>query len=182
MKQLKIFGVPVASFGEADARTANKLQYGSLPDDAVVPGRATKFLSPRYEPSNITQNANVQAVQEAIRMAENGQTQELFRFYRDVLLSDDHIQSCFNTRKLALLAQTLSILPEDKNNAADIALAKALGQAKSDCENWTAGMLALMDCGVVSSIALTVFSKNTAGCARSTTISGGRGTSEPHAE
>lgn len=149
MKQLKIFGVPVASFGEEKPSAAGGRpqgpQYGSLPDDSPVPGRATKFLSPRYEPSNITQNANVQAVQEAIRMAENGQTQELFRFYRDVLLSDDHIQSCFNTRKLALLAQPLSILPADKNNAADIALAKALGQAKQDCENWTAGLLALMD-------------------------------------
>ncbi|MEI6197500.1 MAG: DUF935 family protein, partial [Verrucomicrobiota bacterium] len=46
---------------------------------------------------------------------------------------------------LALLAQPLAILPEDKNNADDAALAKALTQAKNDCENWTAGMLALMD-------------------------------------
>ncbi|MEI8064535.1 MAG: DUF935 family protein [Verrucomicrobiota bacterium] len=122
-----------------------KPQYGSLPDDSPVPGRQTKFLSPRYEPSNITTNADVQAVQNAIRSAESGDVQEYYRFLRDVLLSDDHIQSCFNTRKLALLAQPLAILPEDKNNADDAALAKALTQAKNDCENWTAGMLALMD-------------------------------------
>jgi len=144
MKQLKIFGVPVASFGEEKPSGA-KPQYGSLPDPSPVPGRQTKFLSPRYEPSNITTNADVQAVQNAIRSAESGDVQEYYRFLRDVLLSDDHIQSCFNTRKLALLAQPLSILPEDKNNTDDMALAKALTQAKNDCENWTAGMLALMD-------------------------------------
>jgi phage gp29-like protein len=131
MKTLKILGIPVASFGESKA--------------AAVPRTQERFLGPRYEPSNISQNATVQAVQNAIRLAENGDTQELFRFYRDVLLGDDHIQSCFNTRKLALLAQPLSILPKDKNNPADVALAQALIQARDDCENWEAGLLALMD-------------------------------------
>jgi phage gp29-like protein len=123
----------------------NRPQYGSLPDGAPVPNRQTKYLSPRFEPTNITTNADVIRVQTAIRNAESGDVQELYRFYRDVLLSDDHIQSCFNTRKLALLAQTLNILPADKNNADDVALAKALLQAKDDCENWNQGMLALMD-------------------------------------
>jgi phage gp29-like protein len=143
MNQIKLFGVPI-------------LTYGSLPDDGKLPPeptaiaenvatKQTKFLSPRYEPSNITTNANVIAVQEAIREAENGQTQQLYRFYRDVLLNDDHIQSCFNTRKLALLAQPLSIMPADKSNPDDVTLAKAMTRAKSDCENWNAGMLALLD-------------------------------------
>ena len=143
MKELKIFGKQVLAFG--DPKPAAKAQYGSLPDDSVIPGRQTKFLSPRYEPSNITTNADVLAVQNAIRSAEFGDMQEYYRFLRDVILSDDHIQSCFNTRKLALLAQPLAILPEDKNNADDAGLAKALMQAKNDCENWLPGMLALMD-------------------------------------
>jgi len=156
MKQLKIFGVPVVSFGDVGAGTSNArrskgnainnvAQVGSLPDDSPVPGKQTKFLSPRYEPSNITQNADVRAVQEAIRLAENGDTQELYRFYRDVLLSDEHVQSCFNTRKLALLAQPLNVLAKDKNNPDDVSLAAAMTQAIEDCENWNQGMLALMD-------------------------------------
>ena len=147
MKTLKILGIPVASFGDAPAnKNTNAIaQIGSLPDPSPVPGRQTKFVSPRYEPSNIATNADVQRVQIAIRQAENGDTQELFRFYRDVLLSDDHIQSCFNTRKLALLAQPLNVLPEDKRNADDVALAAAMKQAIKDCENWNYGMLALMD-------------------------------------
>lgn len=158
MKQLKILGIPVASFGEVPQKPGggtgpttnsndinNVAQVGSLPDPGPVPSRQTKFLSPRYEPGNISQNADVQRVQTAIRQAENGDTQEYFRFLRDVLLGDDHIQSCFNTRKLALLAQPLCVLPKDKNNPDDIGLALAMTQAIDDCENWTDGLLALMD-------------------------------------
>ncbi len=144
MKQIKLFGIPI-------------VEYGSLPDDGIAPPpiqdadpahpatKRTKFLSPRYEPSNITSNAKVQTIQAAIRDAENGQTQDLFRFYRDVLLSDDHIQGCLNTRKLAMLSQPMAVLPEDKNNPDDVSLVKAILRMKSDCENWNAGMLALMD-------------------------------------
>jgi phage gp29-like protein len=131
MKTLKLFGIPVAKFGE-EARPK------------PAPTTQSNFLSPRYEPSNITQNATVMQVQEAIRQAENGNTQELFRFYRDVLLSDDHIQSEVNTRKLAMLAQPMAILPADKKNPDDVKLAAALMQAKEDCENWSDGMIALL--------------------------------------
>ena len=61
---------------------------------------------------------------------------------------DNHIQSEINTRKLALLAQPLAIMPADKNNPDDVALAAAFTRAKSDCENWRDGMLALMDSNV----------------------------------
>jgi hypothetical protein len=149
MKTLKILGVPVARFGEAPD-TKNTVRAGGLVkniggDSGQVPQTQGIFLSPRYEPSNITQNADVLRVQDAIRLAENGQTQELFRFYRDTLLSDDHIQACFNTRKLAVLSQTLNIMPADKTNKDDVALAVAMRRAKKDCENWNQGMIALMD-------------------------------------
>jgi hypothetical protein len=128
--KLKLFGL-------------NILEFGSLPDGRI-PQKQTKFLSPRYEPSNITSDANVMQITEALRLAESGDTQELFRFYRDVLLSDDHIAGEFSTRKLAVLSQPMAILPEDKNNPHDVMLAKAMLRAKNDCENWLEGMKALM--------------------------------------
>jgi hypothetical protein len=128
--KLKLFGL-------------NVMEFGSLPD-GVVPQKQTKFLSPRYEPSNITTDADVLRITEAIRVAESGDTQELFRFYRDVLLSDDHIAGEFSTRKLAVLSQPLAILPEDKNNPDDVLLARAMLRARNDCENWLDGMKALM--------------------------------------
>jgi hypothetical protein len=128
--KLKLFGL-------------NILEFGSLPD-GPIPQKQTKFLSPRYEPSNITSDADVMQITEALRLAESGDTQELFRFYRDVLLSDDHIAGEFSTRKLAVLSQPMAILPEDKNNPHDVILAKAMLRAKNDCENWLEGMKALM--------------------------------------
>jgi len=126
MKELKLFGKTIVAFGAA-------------------PEEVRRAPSPRIEMTNVTANATVSDVQSAIRFAENGDTKKLFQFYRDVMLSDDHIQSCFNTRKLAVISQPLTILPEDKNNAEDVALAVALARAKSDCENWNAGLLAIMD-------------------------------------
>ncbi len=150
MKTLKILGVPVASFGESKPQGVNRI--GSLPDGDMA-GVQTKFLNPRYEPSNITNNTTVMQVQEAIRQAESGDCMDLFRFYRDVLLGDDHIQSCVNTRKLAVLAQTLSILPANKNNPDDVQLAKAMQRAKADCENWNQGLITLMDSACIFPVA-----------------------------
>ena len=134
--QLKLFGLPIVT-------------VGSLPDPNPVPMRQTKFLSPRYEPSNITEGTRLEEVQSALREAEAGNTYNLFRFYRDVLLSDDHIQAEFNTRKFAVLAQPMAVMPRDKDNADDVALARAFRRAVDDCENWDAAMGALLDshCG-----------------------------------
>jgi len=139
--KLKLFGL-------------NVLEFGSLPDGRV-PQKQTKFLSPRYEPSNISTTADVLGITEAIRLAESGDTQELFRFYRDVLLSDDHISGEFSTRKLAVLSQPLAILPEDKNNPDDVLLARAMLRAKNDCENWLDGMKSLMGSHAIWPVTIT---------------------------
>ena len=132
----------------------NVLEFGSLPD-GHPPQKQTKFLSPRYEPSNISADADVVAITEALRLAEAGDTQELFRFYRDVLLNDDHIAGEFSTRKLAVLSQPLAILPEDKNNPDDVMLAKAMLRAKNDCENWSDGMKALLGSHAIWPVTVT---------------------------
>jgi phage gp29-like protein len=132
MKTLRILGQDLISFGEAKP-------------GKDVPNTSTRFLNPRYEPSNITNNTTVIQVMEAIRNAEAGDFTDLARFYRDVLLSDDHIQSCVNTRKLAVLSQTLNIQPYNKQNADDVNLAAAMNRARMDCENWNVGMISLLD-------------------------------------
>lgn len=139
--KLKIFGL-------------NVLEFGSLPD-SYPPQKQSRFLSPRYEPVNITSDADVLRITEALRLAESGDTQELFRFYRDVLLSDDHIAGEFSTRKLAVLSQPLAILPEDKNNPDDVLLARAMLRAKNDCENWLDGMKALMGSHAIWPVTVT---------------------------
>lgn len=150
--KLKLFGL-------------NVLEFGSLPDHRV-PQKQTRFLSPRYEPSNISGTADLLSITEAIRLAEAGDTQELFRFYRDVLLSDDHIAGEFSTRKLAVLSQPLAILPEDKNNPDDVLLARAMLRARNDCENWLDGMKALMGSHAIWPVTITERLYKPAGPAR----------------
>jgi hypothetical protein len=150
--KLKLFGI-------------NVLEFGSLPD-GNPPQKQNKFLSPRYEPLNISSDADVMRLTEALRLAEAGDTQELFRFYRDVLLSDDLIAGEFSTRKLAVLSQPLAILPEDKNNPDDVMLARAMLRAKNDCENWNDGMKALMGSHAIWPVTVTERLYKPAGPAR----------------
>ncbi len=105
-----------------------------------IPVRRENWLGPRFEPSNVSSTATMRDVQNAVRQAENGDPTLLFRFYRDILLGDDHIATELDKRKLAVLGQPLSILPRDKQNAEDIKAAAACLQIKDDCENWDDGL------------------------------------------
>jgi phage gp29-like protein len=111
--------------------------------DKLVPMSRRQFLGPRWEPMNISSTATVQTVQAAIRAAENGETRELFRLYRDAALSDDHIQGEWNKRKLAVLATPLTVAPRTKGDADDIVAAAAGNRMIDDCENWIDGLNAL---------------------------------------
>ena len=54
--------------------------------------------------------AKASDIASAVRTAENGDPRQLFTLYRDFVLSDEHVQGCLNTRKLAVLGQMVSIL------------------------------------------------------------------------
>jgi phage gp29-like protein len=102
-------------------------------------------ISPRAEPVNVSADPTVSRIQSAIRAAEGGDTRELFAFYRDVVLGDTHVQAQFNTRKLAMLAQPISVLPADKTKPDDVKAALACTQMIKECENWLDGLTHLMD-------------------------------------
>jgi phage gp29-like protein len=101
--------------------------------------------SPRSDPPNALATAKASDLASATRAAEQGDTKQLFTLYRDFVLSDDHVQSCLNTRKLAVLGQPLSIMPRNKTNKDDVAAAAACNRAVTDCENWHAAIGALLD-------------------------------------
>ncbi len=103
------------------------------------------FVGLHYEPMNVSGSATVQTVKAAIRAAEGGDTRTLFALYRDLTIGGSHIQCEFGKRKMAVLSQPHSILPQDKENADDVAAALAVAQMISDCENWTDGIAHLLD-------------------------------------
>ena len=55
-----------------------------------------------------------------IDLAEHGDTRELFAIYRDLIASDNQVQMEFENRKRAVLGDTTTLLPFDKNKQDDI--------------------------------------------------------------
>lgn len=110
-----------------------------------IPFTRRARLAREYEPVAVSQHADVTRVQSALRAAEGGDTRELFALYRDIVAGDSHIQSEFNKRKLAMLSQPMAVLPFDKQRAEDVTAALAVTQMVSECENWTDGIVHLLD-------------------------------------
>ena len=108
------------------------------------PGVQQNWLGPRFEPGNISSTATIASIVSAIRQAENGETTALFRFYRDSLLSDDHVQGELGKRKLAVIGQPLAVLPVNDEDPADCLAAAACLRAIKDCENWSGGLGTLL--------------------------------------
>lgn len=128
---------PLRSFAAAIARPL--ANFGS-PDMEKVPVTRRAWIGPRFDPGNISATAKISDVQTATRDAENGDPTSLFRFYRDSLLGDELIQGELNKRKLAVIGETLTVLPETKDNPEDIAAAAACMRAIKDCKNWLDGL------------------------------------------
>jgi phage gp29-like protein len=84
--------------------------------------------SARYEPKMEADRLTVERLFEAIDQATAGDTTLLFTIYRDYLLGDPHIQSEFGKRKLAVLGDTISISPADRNKPEDVAAADFIRQ------------------------------------------------------
>ena len=116
-----------------------------VPAREPIPTQQAWWLNPRYEPGNISAGAVATTINNAVREAESGEPKELFRFYRDVLLGDDHIQGEITKRKLAVLGQPLAVLPCDKEDPEDVKAAAVCLQAIADCANWGDGLAALLD-------------------------------------
>lgn len=102
-------------------------------------------VSNSYETPNLSANATVVTVQNAIRSAEAGDTRSLFALYRDLTIGGSHVQAEFNKRKLAVLAQPHAILPADKTRPEDVTAALAVTTMIADADNWNDGLTHLLD-------------------------------------
>ena len=110
----------------------------------AVPEVRRRQIPNRYEPPNTTAGITVSTIQAALRAAEGGTTRQLFSLYRDVLLGGGHVQTEFTKRTLGVLGEPYTILPEDKDNADDIAAAAAVKEMINGCENWMGGVAHVM--------------------------------------
>jgi phage gp29-like protein len=78
-------------------------------------------MNPRDElPSEIRQ-ITASRLMSIMEQAEQGDTRELFALYRDIVASDNQIQSEFAKRKGAVIGDTVSMVPWNKKDPADVA-------------------------------------------------------------
>lgn len=92
----------------------------------LVPSNRTTVLNPWGEQAAMTERITVDRVHEIIESAKAGDPRDLFALYRDIIISDNHLQSEFSKRKLAVVGDTLSVQPREKDNPDDIVAARAV--------------------------------------------------------
>jgi phage gp29-like protein len=95
-----------------------------LTEDGIPVGRRT-ISTVLGEPNAIAHTLTVERVLSCLRAAEAGDTQDLFRIYRDIILGHAHTQNLFNQRKLSVLTKALNIVPEDAKKPEDLRAAEA---------------------------------------------------------
>lgn len=92
-------------------------------EERTLPHRSETFQDSRNEPASTLTTLTADRVFQAITAAEQGDTRELFAIYRDVLISDTHIQSCIETRFLAVIGDDPMITAANKDKPEDVAAA-----------------------------------------------------------
>jgi phage gp29-like protein len=85
-----------------------------------------KMYNFRGEPGFAANTMDVDKLRGTLAAAEVGDTRDLFALYRDVMVSDSHIQTEFSKRKLAVLGDPTSVQPADKTKPEDVQAAEAI--------------------------------------------------------
>ena len=92
-----------------------------------IPRKGRKGVyNPRLETPFLANRMDVDQLRDILAAAEMGNTRDLFAFYRDVMISDTHIQCEWGKRKLAVLGDAISIQPADKTKPADVQAQKVI--------------------------------------------------------
>jgi phage gp29-like protein len=99
----------------------------------------------RNEPAFVANQLDVDRLHDILRQAEGGDTRALFALYRDVLLSDSHVQTEFAKRKLAVLGEAMSITPRDKKVPAEVEAAKFIEGFLDGIPGWLKACSHLLD-------------------------------------
>ncbi|MDR2463575.1 MAG: DUF935 domain-containing protein, partial [Verrucomicrobiales bacterium] len=129
--------------GEVHWFASSKAPCGRVSAARRASCRAATLRSRRSARRN---NANASRASRTMSSsAAGGDPRRLFALYRDVILSDSHIQTEFAKRKMAVLGDPISVQPFDKANADDVAAARAVTLMLDGIDKKTELLGALMD-------------------------------------
>lgn len=112
---------------------------------AVVPTSRRTIADSRSEPPNLARGVTVEFIHGVIASAEGGQTRDLFALYRDMILTDSHLQSEITKRKLAVLGDAMQFVPPDKTLEADTVTAAAVQSTITSLPGWLRTCSFLLD-------------------------------------
>lgn len=110
-----------------------------------VPVRERTVRDSRSEPSQQASGFSVDRIHSVVTAAELGMTRDLFSLYRDVIVTDSHLQAELFKRKLAILGDVISYLPFDKSLPADVETADNVSKMMSEIPSWTRACSHLLD-------------------------------------
>lgn len=99
----------------------------------------------RGELPSLAHTLDVDRVHGILRAAEAGDVTDLFALYRDVLMTDAHLQGEFGKRKLAVLGDPFNLQAADKKNADDLAVQAVVKEQVEDCPDWLMACSHLLD-------------------------------------
>jgi phage gp29-like protein len=111
---------------------------------SLIPTQRVTIVNPLSQPFALAPLMNVERVQEILRSAEAGDPRDLFALYRDTVLADSHLQAELSKRLLAVLGDTFTCQPYDKNDPEDVAAAVAVKGALESCPSWQSGIAHLL--------------------------------------
>ena len=111
----------------------------------LIPIRRFAAMNPRFEQKTIATTMSADRIHNVFDSAQAGDTRDLFALYRDILLMDAHLQGEFTKRKLAVLGDTMSVLPFDKSLKPDVDNAAFIKQNISGCLCWIKACSHLLD-------------------------------------
>jgi phage gp29-like protein len=99
----------------------------------------------RTEPPSIASHLDVERVFSVTAAAESGHVRDLFCLYRDVIVSDSHMQGEIAKRKMAVLGDRMTIHPYDKAEALDKTAADKIESMIYGCKSWKTACIHLLD-------------------------------------
>lgn len=122
---------------------------GKLVDATTVKPRSIRIArtpyNPKMEPESFIEWMDVDRVWMAIRSAKGGGVQPLFALYRDIVMTDSHIQGELQKRKLAVIGDVMRVIPYDKKNQADKDAATFCERQIYEMKGWRLALANLLD-------------------------------------
>jgi len=85
-----------------------------------LPMTQETVIDSRNQPLSVLPGMTADSYHAAITLAEQGDTEQLFTFYRDALTADSHLQSVIATRFLAVIGEDVNFQAVDPKNKDDV--------------------------------------------------------------